>query len=121
MTTKELRIGNYLLYEGDRIQVTNIAAKSINLTFEGITVVSWIPIEEVEPIPLTTQIIERLGFRYRYNTYPYKDSEYRITKANGRFFLTFIQDHKRLVEVFFVHQVQNLIYSLTGEEISFRR
>lgn len=119
MTTNELRIGNYLIHEGNRIQVKNIGSRSINLEYEGITVISWIPIEEVAPIPLTTQIIQRIGFRWSYNHFFWKHTEWRISRVQDKFFVSSREDQYRIVQVFFVHQLQNVIYSLTGDEMIF--
>lgn len=123
--TNELRIGNYILYlnelyvvdgvkyEGNapsskwRIAFRTIDGKSRNAKMEN-----WI-----EPIPLTPEILEKAGFN---------NTRFRIT--NGSHDITISDDgdgwafepwiSNIFIKIKYVHQLQNLYFSLTGEELS---
>ena len=64
MKTDSLRIGNYVLCAGKVIAVTSVFPKGINAHTDRITgKVSYIPADLIEPIPLSTDMLQRLGMR----------------------------------------------------------
>jgi hypothetical protein len=123
----ELRIGNYVEYRGKYVQVNRVEKDS---DFQHCT-----------PIPITPDILERLGF----------EKHPHFTVANSRFIelgrnrvlsvecagtpneIIFLseQSDKPVKDVIclrnydydgytYVHQLQNLYYSLTGIELTFK-
>lgn len=64
MKTNSLRIGNYVLCAGKVIAVTSVFPKGINAHTDRITgKVSYIPADRIDPIPLSTDMLQRLGMR----------------------------------------------------------
>lgn len=119
MKASELRIGNYIILDGEQTQVDQIGS------FFDQHMVEYInsrPLAAVKPIPLTPEWLERFGFervlhdeRDWYN-YPlglinplnnYEDHGYMMS---GEFDL----------DIRYVHQLQNLYFALTGEELTIK-
>lgn len=124
---KELRIGNLVKCEGKIRSVDQI----------GIGLISLIPIEgitfdvcqgsELDPIPLTHEILEKAGFVYN------KETEYYIRRYSLgadleiNLFCLFINEFTKDFQVEYysmpiksVHQLQNLFHALTGEELEIK-
>jgi hypothetical protein len=103
----DLRIGNWVLHEGKMYRVI-----WRDLGFEKVN---------FEPIPLTPEILEKAGFS-DFN----KDEKYFI----GRFKLVKEKDNYRLSQsvssvylpvankIQYLHQLQNIIHSITGQELT---
>lgn len=121
MKTTELRIGNLVHHEGI---VSNVFA----LDDEGINGVvnpnDGLEIQYIKatPIPLTEEWMERLGFRLDVRQPGQFDEQEVWTKDGIDFyehsegwsiFFNFSKTHVR-----YVHQLQNLFFSLVGEELT---
>ena len=108
----ELRIGNYVSYKNERW---------IKVGYHEIRYAVLYPDNSYYPIPLTPEILEKAGFvktgRYAigaggYITYE-KDRVVLLHPKKGHpFVLAF---HETQVQS--VHQLQNLYFALTGEEL----
>lgn len=112
MTVQELRIGNWVNY------------MMIDGQFHPQKIKSGQQIDEMghyqpEPIPLTPELLEKAGFTPEYrreDTTLYKMDRISIDLDLGGWFYyedTAIED----VDVKYVHQLQNLFYCLTGQEL----
>lgn len=134
----ELRIGNYFHPSsrafGLRIPIETITHRvgAINC-FGEIEVIEAKRKEtlvfntnEIEPIPLTTEILEACGFEKKtidqgYNIIyriPFKTFWFTIYDHSGRFcFVPFEVNHE--VEITTLHQLQNLYFALTAKELTF--
>ena len=121
MEAKELRIGN-LVYDtrtvGDRTGLPPVRNKTKITSIEEGSVYRYI-----EPIPLTPEILEKAGFvtseELSYKTvYNLKGVEISLIKDkrilfdvdNGDFVFGF-------TKIKYIHQLQNLYFALTGEEL----
>ena len=107
MEVKELRIGNYLMYDGYFIKSYSVYG-FINIIKN---------IDNYEPIPLTEEWLVKFGFlldlhHHRRLTY----SLNRITTymQDGIFWCDILWD---CLEIKYVHQLQNLYFALTNEEL----
>ena len=130
MKAQELRIGNFVnyiekIYEGQKDQVVKIIAITQNYLKDDTnknTIVS--EVEAYKPIPLTEerllkfgakeQIIDECGGKNR------KDVKALFLKYQKGLNLMFI-DGKMFygsLEIKHVHQLQNLYFALTGEELT---
>lgn len=93
---KELRIGNLVLDSTGNIhKIERLDEK-------------W-DFSDRKPIPLTEEWLLRFGFGQMRNKF-YK-KHVTLTKSEG-FYVAFVQD-----ELKSVHQLQNLYFALTGEEL----
>ncbi len=107
MKANELRIGNYYLHKNDLLQIDD--AYSI---YEKSKI-----IKEIKPIPLTEEWLLKFGFEENTSSWtnwekPNYSKEVRLRKAFD--YLTF--NSKRID---YVHQLQNLYFALTGEELQY--
>lgn len=76
---------------------------------------------DFEPIPLTPEWLERFGFEV-YGSEPYWKYADGINGMfkNNRFRLFTFQTHGDYVPVDYVHQLQNLYFALTGQELELK-
>jgi hypothetical protein len=110
MDAKELRIGNFVR--------TTITHTNIKITIDELLEIINEPSEhQLEPIPLTEEWLLKFGFlldlhHHRRLTY----SLNRITTymQDGIFWIDLTHD---TLEIKHVHQLQNLYFALTGEEL----
>ena len=119
MKTKELRLGNLVTTDymtGSAFEVTAIHTgriyfQSIAENFQSDTIPIYI-----KPIPLTEEWLLKFGFFKKARCYfLYKDL--KITVCDGKFY--FFTFHFN-VELKYVHQLQNLYFALTGEELTIK-
>ena len=115
MKTNELRIGNWVnnmgvmtkFEEGDWDCIIN-------------KLYSQTPMDRYEPIPLTEEWLLKFGFTfYRENMYDIKDFTFLL----DRFTLWDYTGEERYLiacSVNHVHQLQNLYFALTGEELEIK-
>ena len=82
-------------------------------------------LEDYEPIPLTEEWLERFGFSVRkslgFEAYDLDDTYtiyYNTTATPYGFELSFGVDFE--IEIKHVHQLQNLYFALTGEELTIK-
>lgn len=96
----ELRIGNWVKISQHQTTVSHIMGDE----------------DFFEPIPLTPQILEKCWFRLHKDlVYIYKHhARIRITKQ-----LELLLDGNLWVELKYLHQLQNLYFALTGEELNY--
>jgi len=122
MKTTELRIGNYVngIYdEGEFIaEVLTVDSEGCLLDANGIYELTSLKV--IKPIPLTEEWLIKFGFFEKYKSccnrwnilsFTLLDNEDRNGDLQG----VFIYDYK--LEVSYVHQLQNLYFALTNEEL----
>jgi len=90
----------------------------------------WVSIENYSPIPLSPEILEKCGFVFRNFTYPdgskadlysYKIFQITIYYTGDGFGLSWILAGSQSccgLQLLYLHQLQNLIHALTGEELN---
>ena len=108
----ELRIGNWYNHNGRYEQVT---PNTILEVWES-------PRKWVQPIPLTPEILEKCGFVIDYQ------GDYMISfngrvyyYGNGFIMKDFsIKTKLNQFPIQYLHQLQNLYFALTGEELNFK-
>lgn len=115
MKANELRLGNIFKVSGFPMYVEAIFKDTVYLNFEGNEGDVWEEnIKDLVPIPLTEEILIKAGFKEEYDGWVFSKTIF-ITKdddgwhvGNFGFFINSIQ---------YLHQLQNLYFALTGEEI----
>jgi hypothetical protein len=122
MKAQDLRIGNWVQFRHTETPVLITLGDFVREYKEE-------HLEDYEPIPLTEEWLERLGFE--------KDEEYdegglvdyRMTlMKNSLEFVSFwnsedltgVNQPQTSVDVRHVHQLQNLYFALTGEELTIK-
>lgn len=133
MKAQELRIGNLLSYDGTVVQVSNTGSNGFETTKDGVLYGSC-NLESYDPIELTEQWLIDFGFK-RENRSTISADFWKginpLTK-DWLFSLIWIYDYEKnhpyplkgypfykngYFEITHVHQLQNLYFALTGEEL----
>lgn len=123
----ELRIGNYFLLNGQRHRVS-----MLNGSPNGIAAVGYedggdpsphtCPLSQVQPVPLSDDLLQQAGFRY----HPYFQFWQKIEKGNGEFSEMDIDRDYNVIDfmrrpvvkrITSLHQLQNIFFSLKGQEL----
>ena len=127
----ELRIGNWIEYDGRYFKIYSIADVFPTLdTIEfGIGVVDY---NNINPIPLTPEILEKCGFEKEQRS-DYDGEYFYVWIKNGvdihegnnskEFnYATYVKgaqcSFKSGIGVKYLHQLQNLYFALAGEELN---
>lgn len=121
LETNELRIGNYFTQNGIRFRVSEITRQGVvSICSNGkdeVTAACPTP----KPIKLTNELLEDMGFEKADSFHEEIEYKYQWTDGSLFFYETFdrrfIFDYTP-IELKYVHQLQNLYYSLTGKELS---
>lgn len=126
MKASELRIGNFTFWAGKHRQIEEILKDSVYYP----NVYVGAPVEDIEPIPLTPKILEKAGF-YRLNYGWIVDNgaknEHGDTIHGDDTFGIFDHSFGKCddlrygkVKITHLHQLQNLYFALTGEELEIK-
>jgi hypothetical protein len=140
MEARELRIGNYLQIDdlkglAEVCTVSNMINNSISAWYyqEGKNRRLFQCIERFKPIPLTEEWLLKLGFdndyKPNYIGIDVKTSncttDFVLTKpfSMGEWQKTFCYDlvQNRFCAIEFVHELQNLFFALTGQELTLKQ
>ena len=137
MEPQELRIGNYIYYEhtthivsgvhGNRVYswwvkdgepVIEYEAKDISGT--QVEAPYMDVISQYEPIPLTEEWLLKLGFKKNITTDLYPTFSYDILNVNDD--IVYVLNYGFVNRRFkYVHQLQNLYYTLSGKELKINK
>lgn len=124
MNAKELRLHNYVMYNGMVISVSEILSpkprsderynnKYVIELFDGAGLIDA-TLEEIEPISLNEEWILKSKIE-KQNGYPYKFLNGYLKIRNGVYFFKYYDIE---VELPFFHNLQNLYFALTGAELT---
>jgi hypothetical protein len=116
MKASDLRIGNY---------VYDTLGKVNKIDLEAITYIVKEPHNQVKPIPLTEEWLLKFGFEKSKVSSQFDKEKLTIQVSNE------LERHKKgrvyfnswaILEesIKYVHQLQNLYFALTGEELTFK-
>ena len=101
MNVNELMIGDWVLANGTPTQVEDIlGGGGINPEMNGPEIWNWISEEEIQPIPLTADIITKFGFNHL------EGNQYRMTIASSQ-----VDIHELGISVWFV-EVEELKWDM---------
>ena len=133
----ELRIGNMVLVGDKTVQINDfMAQRGINWIYDEDGTPEYI-FKELEPIPLTEEWLVRMGFVKRLEYWePFvgdakgawfvrDDLFITILKVNGKVYRAIATNGDEFgyvdgPELTSVHQLQNLYFALTGEELTIK-
>lgn len=122
MQVNEIRIGN-LTKQGEIVQIRENSAR-VEYLFEGILKQSYVNYINLEPIPLTEEILLNCGFELINNEfYRTKNHELNLFWTVNKNKMIPEYTEKRLVTGYdfkHLHQLQNLYFALTGKELEIK-
>jgi len=128
LSAQELRIGNLVYYyvqdkiEGDHDVLNTIDYEDLRIIFgNGDT--------DYKPIPLTEEWLLKFGFTFAKKRKTYRiyfhslqfrgiDNKIRMNMADDGFFYFYV--YNATIHIEYVHQLQNLYFALTGNELTIR-
>ena len=127
MKSNELRIGNLVMYSNGNILFKVIGISEFGIDIENKVEKTYIEYDEFEPILLTKEWLLNLGFK--------KDVDGSFMKNDISIFLDkrfktnlFLQENQDNFKWFsyeckiqYVHQLQNLYFALTSDELIFKQ
>lgn len=132
MKARELRIGNLVEYNGEIFKVKGLSKNSV-IADRGKGEVSF-TYEEIGPIPLNEQLLFKFGFSSKDYKGGYIGIDHKcggiITdfvlcypKKIGEFQNSFAWEYNKFMykQFEFVHDIQNLYFALTGEELTIKQ
>ena len=120
MKARELRIGNLVeVFKDTYYPIVGISIENAYVSNKmGVLHCSYI---ELEPIPLTEEWLVKFGFKKEYDNYwSHKKSYFEIDKDNEGLWINSVNGNEYHHGNGFnhVHQLQNLYFALTGEELT---
>lgn len=109
----ELRLGNHVFVQGVPRELTKQMFKVAVITLNC---------QDIEPIPLTKEWLLKFGFERSVNGLWKFPLEMRSNGRNGFhcFYGNSSSKRKINIEIKSVHQLQNLYFALTGEELEIK-
>jgi len=122
ITANELRIGNLVKWREHILSIKSIDYESVyvelneelRILYE--TKYLYLPITEIEPVPLTEELLLKFGFE--------KDvTEYNICWFLNHVYIWFVDGeyiNELDLPIKYVHQLQNLYFALKGEELTLK-
>lgn len=123
MKKNELRIGNWVDYFDSIHVVEKINKKSVRLVYlgDGTSTSSELDSPCLRPIELNGEILEWFGFTQCDVGHWYQDEDndlYGFVERSGGYSLVVSDIDQKETYVKYAHQLQNLYFALTGEELS---
>lgn len=128
IATSDLRLGNWV-YDGDRTQfrmyVQTIGEDYVYLNFDGNEGDVWeCKPEELQGIPITEELLKKMGFSFNGYGIWYKTQQGRHVSINISREFVAIEVYKDNIcysrctchEVKYLHQLQNLFYEISRTE-----
>lgn len=126
MKASELRVGNYVT-TGKKEWVISVVSDSneVRVTDGKFTAIAQIPINEIHPIPLTEEWLLKFGLNNPTNEKPYHFKKSAVEFLHSEFqdeLKCFCNDKPMFsFPCKYVHQLQNIYYSITGEELKINK
>jgi hypothetical protein len=118
----ELRIGNLVRYQEDTtikqgiVYCLNYTNCTVGCKFGRDTV----KYSNIEPIPLTEEWLLKFGFIQKNNQFFLENFRFHIEKPCNYDGYIFCDNHIVLTETKHIHQLQNLYFALTNEELIYK-
>jgi hypothetical protein len=117
----DLRIGNKLLFNEHMVDVFMMDAENIYEYYSSTCTDDVIAIRDCEGIPLTREILDKYGYvKEGYNAYRKKGSALEFSFSGNEVVCAIGCSRCRtgvpVASIEYLHQLQNLVYLLTGTE-----
>ena len=116
MTANELRIGNYV--KSNDVNMAPYFIVTASFLKQNEKEMSWF----IDPIPLSQKWLEKFGFELDIEDDGYQKRKYKVSVSDEGclFFINIGYYPEEIAEFKYVHQLQNLYFALTGEELTYK-
>jgi len=129
MKAKELRLGNYIIANGSIEKINYITPATLGYGEKEFAPICTSDYKYFEPIPLTEECLSGFGFGKTTTNY------FELKLDNGFFLGAYIlwqndsgeyeviftdESNNELIVVKYVHQLQNLYFALTNQELKLK-
>jgi hypothetical protein len=123
MKASELRIGNLVEYKNQYINVSGIGPFGIQSEGKKYLIIAKFSTPDIQPILLTEEWLLKFGFEINRQTKEEnniwrcysEEGFFEVEQIGSSFFLD--DNHCYGTKINYVHQLQNLYFALTGEEL----
>ena len=112
MEANELRLGNLVEYLGDFKEVLGVDEETVFL--KNTISIDYIDLDEIYPILLTKGWLLNFGFNNNIFDFCFEIIDFYITENESKFMF------QSYLEIKHVHQLQNLYFALTNNELIFK-
>lgn len=128
INAQELRIGNWVEANSPMMQVKEITEHTVGLYMPGSEADPFLyDIDEINPMPLSPEILEKCGFHWSiyHQAFHFGDTAmnefYDLNECypKGYQLSTFKKSQLIGKGIFYLHQLQNIYFALTGEELPY--
>lgn len=128
----ELRLNNLVNYNGMQLPICGIISPVFTMAeeyiielFDGATTIDC-KIQDILSIPLSEEILIKLGFEKLKEKVSGCDyftiSRYSVMSKDNIFYFSLVgMQSQYLTYIKTVHELQNLFFALTGEELTFKK
>lgn len=109
---KELHIGSHTLVDGKRERVRGLDEDNgLIIRFPA----EYVLASDVDPIPITEELLRELGFEYRDNTYweRWFLGGFDIERKDGSKYF----DYNSEIRLEYLHELETLYYLIYGQEL----
>ncbi len=119
----DLRIGNLFIVDYQIWSINKITNKGVNYPSNkyGVDIYSnqeMFSFDYIEPIPLSPSILKKCGFEKENGMMCWEYNGVKIAyETLAKFYRLYPYTHP----IKYLHQLQNLIHSLTGEELTYKQ
>lgn len=129
MKPTELRIGNLVMYNGKVVRVEQITKHKIGYHTKPYEMgMNYARLCEIEPIPITEELLKKNGFEIDQNITEYEllsCYERRITAYEVKYGWHFHIDDEEYCTCFsntlkYIHDLQNAFYLVTGKDLEIK-
>ena len=129
INTNELMRGNYLQYKIDSnylqykidsikeykiCRVSEIKLIEVRVEFVKDNIFKTVFEEELEPIPITEEILKKCGFR-TFDGYYINEDNVIVSSINGSWYLSIASTV--IIKLTYLHQLQNLYLLIVGKQL----
>lgn len=120
---KQLRIGNYITFpiglKGKLCEVLAINEKQVLIKTE-IDRRAWLNFDYLEPIPLTQELLEKCGFEYDQDDHGHywTIDEFVVELSGIEEGIFKLEQYRTIITT--LHQLQNLYFAITGDELEIK-